>query len=156
MSEQHKNKKASILFVDDEELAIMTLRRIFQQDFTIYTALNGAEALKLVRAHPEITVLVTDLRMPKMDGIELARQVAQESPTIVSILLTAYADITLIVDTMREGILHQYMAKPYDDRILKQEVIRGIQWNTLLKERDSCNIERIELKKEIAKIKNTQ
>ncbi len=154
MTERIKEKKDSaVLFVDDEEFARETLQRIFQKDFTLFMASGGEEGMEIIKAHPEIRVLVTDLRMPKMDGIELARQVASEAPRVVSILLTAYADISLIVNTMKEGVLHRYIAKPYDARILKQEIVQGIQWNALIKERDDCNVERMALKKELAEIK---
>ncbi|MBI3598204.1 MAG: response regulator [Nitrospirae bacterium] len=156
MLEQHPYKNESVLFVDDEKYAISTVQRLFNQDFTIYTACGAEEALEILRKHSEIIVLVTDLRMPKIDGMELIRRVSNEYPAIVSILLTAYADTALIADTMREGILYQYVSKPYDAKILRQQIVQGIKWNVVTKERDICDVERMELRKEIEEIRKTK
>ncbi|MBI1822768.1 MAG: response regulator [Nitrospirae bacterium] len=156
MQEESHYKNNAVLFVDDEDLAILTISRVFQKDFTIYTARGAEEALEILRKHSAIIVLVTDLRMPKIDGIELIRLVANEFPSIVSILLTAYADMSLIADTMREGILYQYVSKPYDAKILRQQIVQGIKWNVVTKERDICDVERMELRKEIEEIRKTK
>lgn len=144
-------KQYSVLFVDDEELALITFQRLFKEELTVYTAEDGEEALQVIRAHPDIVVLVTDQRMPKVTGIELIKSVSQEHPQIITILITAYLDANLIAEAMSGGHLYRAERKPYDPKILKDEIIQAIEQYHLMKERDRLFAEHIGCIKELAK-----
>lgn len=136
MLEQHEYKKYGVLFVDDEELAILTFQRLFGDVLTIYTAQDGEEALNIIRSHPDIVLLVTDQRMPKVTGIELLKAVSHERPEIMNILITAYLDSTLVAEAMDAAHLYRAETKPYDPKALKEEILKGLERYSLLKELD--------------------
>jgi DNA-binding NtrC family response regulator len=125
-------KDYPILFVDDEKWAIVTLQRLFKDDFTIYTASNGEEALQVISAHPEITLIATDQRMPRMTGLELLIQVAEKYPKIINVLITAYSDLALVIGAVNKGNLFRYIGKPYEEEFLKRTIMDGIERYHLL------------------------
>ncbi len=127
-------KNYGVLFVDDEELALLTFQRLFKEELTIYTAQDGEEALSVIRKHSDIVMLVTDQRMPKMTGVELLKKASQERPDIITILITAYLDTMLLTEAMHYTHLYRADSKPYDPKILKEEVLRGIERYHLIKE----------------------
>lgn len=115
-----------ILIVDDEPHVVDAIRGILEQepevDLEIHTAFRGQQALKLCQQYP-ISLLITDIRMPDMSGLELARQVRQLTPDCNVILLTAYSDFTYAY----EGIqLHasDYILKTEDKQIIRTRIFK--------------------------------
>lgn len=115
-----------ILIVDDEPHVVDAIRGILEQepevDLEIHTAFRGQQALKLCQQYP-ISLLITDIRMPDMSGLELARQVRQLTPDCNVILLTAYSDFTYAY----EGIqLHasDYILKTEDKQIIRSRIFK--------------------------------
>ena len=115
-----------ILIVDDEPHVVDAIRGILEQepavDMEIHTAFRGQQALKLCQQYP-ISLLITDIRMPDMSGLELARQVRQLTPDCNVILLTAYSDFTYAY----EGIqLHasDYILKTEDKQIIRSRIFK--------------------------------
>jgi CheY-like chemotaxis protein len=103
----------SILIVDDNLTGAAALVDILVlKGFDTFTASSGAEALRLLRDHP-IDVLLTDVIMPEMDGVELYRRTRQDYPRLITILMTAYAADELIQLGMAEGI-KTVLTKPID------------------------------------------
>ncbi|MDH4392075.1 MAG: response regulator [Aquabacterium sp.] len=106
----------TVLLVDDEPSVLSALRRLFRsQGYRIEQATSGAEAL-LVLAMQPIDLVISDMRMPEMDGATLLAQVRQNYPTAVRILLTGYADISATIAAINQGAIHRYIAKPWDDQ----------------------------------------
>ncbi len=126
MIESVPYKNYPVLFVDDEEMAVVTFQRLFKNDFTIYTALNGEQAIEVLEAHPEIALIATDQRMPKVSGLELLIHVAEKYPAIINILITAYSDMALIIKAVNCGNLYRYIAKPYEEPFLKRTIMDGL------------------------------
>ena len=115
-----------ILIVDDEPHVVDAIRGILEQepevDLEIHTAFRGQQALKLCQQYP-ISLLITDIRMPDMSGLELVRQVRQLTPDCNVILLTAYSDFTYAY----EGIqLHasDYILKTEDKQIIRSRIFK--------------------------------
>ena len=115
-----------ILIVDDEPHVVDAIRGILEQepevDLEIHTAFRGQQALKFCQQYP-ISLLITDIRMPDMSGLELARQVRQLTPDCNVILLTAYSDFTYAY----EGIqLHasDYILKTEDKQIIRSRIFK--------------------------------
>ena len=107
--------KAKILFVDDEEHIVSTLKSLFRNSFEVYTATSGAQALEIVKRTP-IHVIVSDQRMPGMQGIELLREVRRLSPNTMRIMLTGYADLAAIVGSINEGEIYRHLYKPWNNK----------------------------------------
>ena len=103
-----------ILLVDDEHFLRQSLQRRIQElgeDFTVAAqAENGEEALSLLQ-EKLIHIVITDIRMPVMDGIELARQIYERYPDIITIILSGYADFSYAQSALRYGVF-DYLLKP--------------------------------------------
>ncbi len=113
-------KKAHLLFVDDEERIVNLLRTMFRGQYEVHTATSGQQALEIIAAH-HIDVIVSDQRMPGMAGIELLSEVRKRSPATMRILLTGYSDLTAIVGSVNDGEVFRFINKPWD-----HEEIKGI------------------------------
>jgi len=150
MPEAPRYKDYPILFVDDEEMALITLKNLFKKEFTIYTARNGEEALEMIDAHPDLALIVSDQRMPGLTGIDLLRQVSAKRPDLIRMLITAYTEIELIIDAINRGNIYRYISKPYHEEELKQILKQGIERYYLAQERDRLHAEKIETLKKMA------
>lgn len=106
-----------ILVVDDHPSVAITLTDILEaRGFEVYSAFSGAEALKVLQAHP-IDILLTDVRMPDMDGVTLYREVRKTYPKLITYLMTAYAADEIIQQGMKEGI-KTVLTKPLDINLI--------------------------------------
>ncbi len=102
----------NILIVDDEKIKRVTLREDLEEaGYDAFTASSGDEALELLRKEP-FDVVVTDIRMQQMDGIELLKRVKADYPDIYVIIMTAYATVETAVETMKLGA-YDYITKPF-------------------------------------------
>ncbi|MDY6863294.1 MAG: sigma-54 dependent transcriptional regulator, partial [Thermodesulfobacteriota bacterium] len=111
--------KLNLLIVDDESDMTKLLKRILDREnfFNIYMANNGFDAIKIINAE-EIDIVLTDIKMPVMDGIELLSRIKTINPNITVILMTAYGTIEIAVEAMKKGG-YDFITKPFDDeRIL--------------------------------------
>ena len=108
-----RRTQPTILYVDDEELACKYFARTVGADYEVLLAMSSDEAIAILRRdNARIAVLVTDFRMPGRDGGDLLRQVAQEYPHIVRILVTAYADVNVLPQTVNTGEVFRILEKP--------------------------------------------
>jgi len=107
-----KNKKPRILAVDDEEIIIRNLERVFKKEgYTVETALNGTDALKKLDI-ADFDVVLTDLRMERIDGIDILEKVKSKYPDTQVIMITGYASIDSAIESIKKGAFH-YIAKPF-------------------------------------------
>lgn len=128
-----RTEKHTILLVDDEVNNLQLLRRTLRHDYNILTASNGKEALEIVEGKgKEIALIVSDQKMPEMEGTVFLKQVADVYPDIVKILLTGHLDVDAIVDSINDCHLYQYIVKPFDPEELKLTIETGIQKYDLL------------------------
>lgn len=113
----------TLLFVDDEASILSALRRLFRpQGYRILTAESGAAGLEILERET-VDLIISDMRMPEMDGATFLKQVRQRWPQTMRILLTGYADISSTVAAINEGEIYRYIAKPWDDSEI-QTVVR--------------------------------
>lgn len=122
---------ATILTVDDEASVLSALRRLLRkQGYRILQATRGADALELLRSH-EVDLVISDMRMPEMDGAQLLEQVRLHDPSIMRVLLTGYADIASTIAAINRGEIHRYLAKPWDDEDLRLVVRDALERRAL-------------------------
>jgi putative nucleotidyltransferase with HDIG domain len=124
--------KKQILFVDDEQNVLSGLQRMlygFRKEWAMYFALSGAEALIIMETKP-IDVIISDMRMPEMNGAELLHEVMKRRPGTIRMILSGQADSDLIIKAA--SVTHQFMSKPCDPEILKTSVCRAVELRTLL------------------------
>jgi two-component system, NtrC family, response regulator HydG len=128
--------KARILVVDDEASARSGLAKLLQQEgYEVETAADGLSALELV-AEKAPSLIVTDLKMPNMDGMELVAKVHEQNPDIPTIVTTAFSDVSSAVQAMRAGA-EDYLTKPIDFDALLLAVERALQRRELAAEAEN-------------------
>ncbi|MDR3709569.1 MAG: sigma-54 dependent transcriptional regulator [Capsulimonadaceae bacterium] len=114
-----------LLVADDEPSIRRVLEAIFTKDgYTVHIAENGRKALD-VATHQPISVLITDLIMPDMNGVDLLKKVREKKPDVVVIMITAYGTIKTAVDAIRYGAA-EYITKPFDVDEIRAVVARAV------------------------------
>src|SRR5688572_12306989 len=111
--------KRRVLLVDDEPQVLVALEDLLSDEFCVLKAQSGEDALNLIRGEPEIAVIITDQRMPRMTGDEFLSRLEEHGAT--RILLTGYADLSAVIRAVNEGKIFAYVTKPWnaDDLWLK-------------------------------------
>jgi signal transduction histidine kinase len=118
--------EAHILVVDDEPNVRLTLKAILQEDgYRVDTAVNGEQAIVELRARPYDLVL-TDLKMPGIDGLGVLQEVQRSSPSTVTIMMTGYGSVTSAIEAVHLGA-YEYLLKPMEVPELKQAVCRSLE-----------------------------
>ena len=106
---------ATLLCVDDEPNILSALRRLFRaRGYRVLTAESGAQGLALLEQEA-VDLVISDMRMPEMDGARFLAQVRQRWPDTLRLLLTGYSDIQSIQDAINCGEIYRYITKPWDD-----------------------------------------
>jgi signal transduction histidine kinase len=111
-----------IVYVDDERAN----RIVFEQsmtEFNIKTAADGDKALEILAAH-DVAVVVTDMRMPNMQGDELLRIVKERHPQVIRMVVTAHQDVGPILRAINEGLVARYIIKPWE----RTELVQVLRW----------------------------
>ncbi len=122
-------KKPAILIVDDERNTREGLARALRRHYDIHLAESGMAALNLLDTHP-VDAVLTDLRMPGMDGLTLVRRVLARDPQPVCILLTAYGNVETAVEAMKNGA-YDFLTKPVNLDRLEVVLKRALESRTL-------------------------
>jgi two-component system probable response regulator PhcQ len=129
--------QATILYVDDEAMALKYFDRLISPNFKVLTALSVAEGIKVLEAHgSDITVLISDQRMPGGNGNELLRYARNHHPHIVRLLTTAYSELGDAIVAINAGEIYRYITKPWDIDMLRTEVRLAVEVASLRSERD--------------------
>lgn len=124
-----------ILFVDDEPSVLRSLERIARKvDAEILIASSGRDALDIINQAP-VDVIVSDMRMPEMDGNQLLEQVAKITPETVRIVLTGFADMDMVLSAVNDGHIWGYLQKPWDNYELVVKLKQALQLQQVLAER---------------------
>lgn len=111
----------SILIADDDDLLRNLLKEVLEdEDFTVYEAADGEEALDLFWEHPALSLVILDIMMPKMDGIEVLTEIRQKSDVPV-VMLTALGDSSSELHGLKHGA-NDYISKPFHYEIVVQRV----------------------------------
>lgn len=105
--------KPCVLIVDDEAQVALALADLLEEDYTVLTCNSPHDALEILKANNDISVILSDQRMPGMTGDSLLAQ-ANEISIATRILITAYADINAVVDAINQGKIYGYITKPWD------------------------------------------
>jgi DNA-binding NtrC family response regulator len=114
-------ERARLLFVDDEQRVLNSMRIMFRRQFDLFLASHGAEALDIVK-DKNIDVIVADHRMPKMTGVEVLSKVRDMSPRTVRILLTGYADLDAVEGSINESEVFRFLTKPCAPKQLRETI----------------------------------
>ncbi len=123
-STDHVERKPSVLFVDDEPAMVRSIKRVMQREHYISRfALSAREAMDVI-ANQDVDVVVSDLKMPGMDGLTFLREVKRRYPDVVRIVLTSYSQITQVLATVNRGEVFRFLTKPVEDAEEFRQTIR--------------------------------
>jgi DNA-binding NtrC family response regulator len=111
---QGANSMTKILIVDDEKPTREAMARLLKRKYECFTAPDGESALKELSQHPDIALVLTDYKMPGMNGSELIKTIKSENASIACILITAFGEIELAVEAMKDGA-DDFLVKPITD-----------------------------------------
>ena len=111
-------RKARVLFVDDEQRVLNSMRGMFRRKFDLFLTTEGAAAVRIASENP-IDVIVADQRMPGMSGIEVLGKVKELSPKTIRILLTGYADPGAVEGSINVGEIFRFLNKPCPPNVLR-------------------------------------
>ena len=113
---------ANVLLVDDEVPFVETMaKRLTKRDLEISTAFSGEEALEALAAGSQIEVVILDVKMPGMDGIQTLKEMREKFPLVEVVMLTGHATVESAIDGMKMGAF-DYLMKPCDMDILMGKV----------------------------------
>ena len=119
-----------ILIVDDELNMRLVLQAMLKKEgYAVTTASNGMEALKILKAD-QMDIVVTDLKMPKLDGMGLLGEIIRDYPSIPVIIITAHGTIATAVDALKKGAF-DYITKPFEQDELKQVIQKAVKTRRL-------------------------
>ncbi|KAF0220754.1 MAG: two-component system NtrC family sensor [Geobacteraceae bacterium] len=122
------NESIRILCVDDEQNVLRSLERIFiDDDYDILTAGSSEEGLSLLAETPGVQVVISDYRMPGMNGVDFLKEVCNRWPDTVRIVLSGYADTAAVVSAINEGQIYKFVPKPWNDDELRMTVVKAIE-----------------------------
>lgn len=134
-----------LLIVDDEEDVLLSLRSLFRRRYEVFTATRAREALERLES-TDVHIVVTDQRMPDLNGVEFLAEVRRRRPNAVPVMITGYADIQSVIAAVNEGHVFRYIAKPWDPLELEAAVRQAAEQyeaheerRRLLRELDEAN-----------------
>jgi response regulator RpfG family c-di-GMP phosphodiesterase len=122
---------ATVLFVDDEPNILSSLKRLFRASgYRIFTAESGAQGLEIMQRE-SVDLVVSDMRMPEMNGAQFLEQVNKRWPGAVRILLTGHAEITATIDAINKGHIYRYISKPWEDNDILLAIKQALHQKSL-------------------------
>jgi PAS domain S-box-containing protein len=127
-------RQDNVLVVDDDEFALQSIANLLESEtYQVVTATSGSEALDLLE-QGSFDLVLTDLKMPGVDGIEVLKQTREIAPKAVVMILTGYASLESAIEALREGA-HDYLVKPCSAEELKLKIERGLRTVRLAEQR---------------------
>lgn len=145
--------KVEILIVDDEENVLKVLSRILADEYIVYAASSGKDALEILEANQNISLIVSDQRMPVMSGTEFLNRSISIKPDCIRIILTGYTDVKDLIESINAGRVFQYITKPFEPDDLRISIKRGVDFYFKSKELEKAHAE---LKETYQSLKDAQ
>jgi response regulator RpfG family c-di-GMP phosphodiesterase len=119
------SRPSRLLIVDDEPFVLSALTRLLRRDgYEVITAAGPRRGIELLQEE-EVGVIISDYRMPEMDGVEFLRRVRDVVPDAIRIILSGYAETHAILSAVNNGGIHKYLTKPWNDEQLRLEIKSG-------------------------------
>lgn len=124
----------TILMVDDEENILSSLQRLLRREnYNVITNASPEKALEILK-HEPVSLIISDQRMPEMDGTEFLEKAREIQPEAIRIILTGYADISAAMAAINQGQVYRFITKPWNDLDLKATIKQAIDFYHLRRE----------------------
>ncbi len=141
-----------ILFVDDEQSVLNIMERIFlYDDYEVITAPSGSEGLAVFEKVSPIHIVISDYRMPEMNGVEFLEKVYNGWPDTVRIILSGYADLEAVISAINRGHIYKFISKPWNNNDLKVTVSNALERYFLRKKNKKLTESLLEKNEELKK-----
>jgi response regulator RpfG family c-di-GMP phosphodiesterase len=121
-----------LLLVDDEQNVIEGVSRILRREYTIFSANDGVQALRLLDREGEMHIIVSDMRMPNMDGAALLSKVRRDYPDMIRILLTGQADLNSAIAAVNDGQIFRFLTKPCPGETMRSVLQAAMRQHQLI------------------------
>jgi ActR/RegA family two-component response regulator len=126
-----------VLFVDDEPAVLDGYRRMLYREFEVNTAVGAEKGMAMIRADGPYSVVISDMRMPGINGAQFLAEVRQTTPDTVRMLLTGYTDLKAAIDAVNEGNIFRFLAKPCEKDVLAKAITTGfVQYRLVTAEKE--------------------
>lgn len=117
-----EHDEGALLIVDDEENILKALVRVFRRDgYRVLTASSGEKGLEALETH-KVNVILSDMRMPNMNGVEFLNRVKETHPDTIRIVLSGYTDLDFVTEAINRGAIYKFLTKPWDDELLRENI----------------------------------
>ncbi|MGQ7958334.1 EAL domain-containing protein [Pseudomonas sp. SP16.1] len=127
----------TLLLLDDEENILRALTRVLRRDgYRIFTANQAQDAFELLAKH-DVQVVISDQRMPEMNGTEFLSRVKDLYPDTIRIVLSGYTDLKSVTDAINQGAIYKFLTKPWDDEQLRHNISQAFQQHSQAKHKDA-------------------
>lgn len=127
-----RDKLPRVLLVDDEPSLLLSLKLHLRRKFQVFTATSGAEGLAILQREGPFAVVVSDMRMPGMDGAAFLAQARRNHPDTIRMLLTGYADLSSAMSAVNEGYIFRFLTKPCEPDAMLRLLEAGVEQHRLL------------------------
>lgn len=123
----------TVLCVDDEVNILQTLKRLLRKEnYTLLTASSGKEGLEIL-SNNDVHLVISDQRMPEMNGTEFLAEIKEKYPDVIRIILTGYTEVDAITESINRGHIYKFFLKPWNDDNLKLEIRKALDQYDLIK-----------------------
>lgn len=119
-------KKVKILYIDDEPVNLMLFEINFSKDYTILTAESGFAGLEILAQNLDTLIIVSDMKMPRMNGIEFIKIAKEKYPDKRFYILTGYEITSEIQEALDSGLILKYFSKPFNIKEIDNEIRKSI------------------------------
>jgi DNA-binding NtrC family response regulator len=127
--------RKTIMMVDDDPVVLESFKRGLKgEGYEIITADNSEKAIEKLKIKPDIKVIISDIKMPGMDGLELLKLMKKEYPYAIRIVLTGYADVENAIAAINQGQVYRFITKPWDIMELRIIVRLALQYQQSVEE----------------------
>lgn len=149
-----EEKSVKILFVDDEPNILRALRRLFmdEDNYELLISESGEEGLETLEQEGDVCVVVSDYRMPGMNGVEFLSKVHERWPKTIRIVLSGYADTASVVEAINIGHIYKFIPKPWNDEELRVNICNAVETSNLNQKNENLSAELAQRNDELGKL----
>lgn len=130
-------EKPHILYIDDEKENLTVFKFAFMSSYKIHVAQSAVEGLDILREQPQMSIIISDQRMPGKSGVEFLEQTRDEFPDLIRIIVTGYSDIEAVIDAINKGRVYHFVKKPWEKDEFKSILDKAYETHQLRKENKS-------------------
>jgi len=116
-----------ILYIDDEVINLELLQLTFMNDFEVLIAESAEKGLNLLALNPDIHVLISDLKMPVMNGLDFIKVVKENHPEKICMLLTGFMESDVMLEGFNKELIFRYLMKPWNKDELKETILEALR-----------------------------